>query len=110
METRPKSDPAFEALGNMDELNASLALAAEHSAIAGNGLSDMLATIQSLIIDASALVATPRDSSSARKIHRTGFPSWCTDQLEVGCAAVMGWGSAVAVRDSWQYRRRRVYC
>lgn len=83
METRPKSDPAFEALGSMDELNASLAIAAEHSALAGNGLSDMLATIQSLLMDASALVATPRDSSSARKISRTGFPTWCTDQLEV---------------------------
>lgn len=67
----------------MDELNACLALAAEHSAVAQNGLSEMLMTIQSLIIDASALVATPRDSSSARKISRTGFPTWCTDQLEV---------------------------
>ncbi|CAN0423203.1 unnamed protein product, partial [Laminaria digitata] len=82
METRPKSDPSFEALGNMDELNACLAIAVEHSALAGNGLSEMLLTIQSLIIDASALVATPRDSSSARKINRTGFPTWCTDQLE----------------------------
>eukprot|EP00903_Cladosiphon_okamuranus_P006560 g6408.t1 len=82
METRPKSDPSFEALGNMDELNASLALAVEHSVAAGNGLSEMLLTIQSLIIDASALVATPRDSSSSRKISRTGFPTWCTDQLE----------------------------
>ncbi|CAN0506690.1 unnamed protein product, partial [Scytosiphon promiscuus] len=51
METRPKSDPSFEALGNMDELNACLALAAEHSAMAQNGLSEMLMTIQSLIID-----------------------------------------------------------
>ncbi|CAM9455154.1 unnamed protein product, partial [Ectocarpus fasciculatus] len=83
METRPKSDPSFEALGNMDELNASLALAVAHSEIARNGLSEMLVAIQSLIIDASALVATPRDSSSARKINRTGFPTWCTDQLEV---------------------------
>lgn len=83
METRPKSDPAFEALGNMDELNASLALAAEHSALADNGLYEIIVTIQSLIIDASALVATPRDSSSARKISRTGFPMWCTEQLEV---------------------------
>lgn len=82
METRPKSDPSFEALGNMDELNACLAIAVEHSSLAGNGLAEMLLTIQSLIIDASALVATPRDSSSARKINRTGFPTWCTDQLE----------------------------
>ncbi len=84
METRPKSDPSFEALGNMDELNACLALAVEHSEAAGNGLSEMLLTIQSLIIDASALVATPRDNSSARKINRTEFPTWCTEQLEVG--------------------------
>lgn len=83
METRPKSDPAFEALGNMDELNASLALAAEHSALAENGLYEVIVTIQSLIIDASALIATPRDSSSTRKINRTGFPTWCTEQLEV---------------------------
>lgn len=83
METRPKSDAAFEALGNMDELNASLALAAQHSTLAGNGLSEMLLAVQSLLIDASALVATPRDSSSARKINRTGFPTWCTDHLEV---------------------------
>lgn len=82
METRPKNDASFDALGNMDELNACLALAAEHSSIAKNGLSEMLLTIQSLIIDASALVATPRDSSSARKISRTGFPTWCTDHLE----------------------------
>ncbi|CAM9825750.1 unnamed protein product [Ectocarpus sp. 12 AP-2014] len=82
MDTRPKSDPSFEALGNMDELNASLALAVAHSELARNGLSEMLVAIQSLIIDASALVATPRDSSSARKINRTGFPTWCTDQLE----------------------------
>ncbi|CAN0452305.1 unnamed protein product [Ascophyllum nodosum] len=82
MERRPKSDPAFEALGSMDELNASLALAAEHSELAENGLYEMLVTIQSLIIDASALVATPRDSSSVRKISRTGFPTWCTDHIE----------------------------
>ncbi|CAM9762157.1 unnamed protein product [Pylaiella littoralis] len=82
METRPKSDASFEALGNMDELNACLGLAAEHSSLAENGLTEMLQTVQSRIIDASALVATPRDSSSARKISRTGFPAWCTDQLE----------------------------
>ena len=90
MERRPKSDPAFEALGNMDELNASLALAAEHSELAENGLYEMLVTIQSLIIDASALVATPRDSSSVRKISRTGFPTWCTDHIEVRFDAARG--------------------
>lgn len=104
METRPKSDPSFEALGNMDELNACLALAVEHSAAAGNGLSEMLLTIQSLIIDASALVATPRDSSSARKINRTEFPTWCTDQLEVGAISIF----RVAGADSsfWAFGRR----
>lgn len=83
MERRPKSDDTFDALGNMDELNACLALAAEQCAISGNGLSEMLISIQSLIIDASALVATPRDTSSTKKISRTAFPTWCTDQLEV---------------------------
>lgn len=83
MERRPKSDAAFEALGNMDELNASLGLAAEHCAITENGLSDMIRTIQSLIMDASALVATPRDNSSERQINRTQFPPWCTETLEV---------------------------
>ncbi|CAB1121544.1 unnamed protein product [Ectocarpus sp. CCAP 1310/34] len=92
METRPKSDPSFEALGNMDELNASLALAVAHSELARNGLSEMLVAIQSLIIDASALVATPRDKSSARKINRTGFPAWCTDQLEVIAECGIGGG------------------
>lgn len=83
MERRPKSDPTFEAMGNMDELNACLAVAAEHSDIAANGLSDLLRRIQSLLFDAAALVATPRDNSSQQRIARTEFPHWCTEHLEV---------------------------
>ncbi|CAM9660493.1 unnamed protein product [Choristocarpus tenellus] len=82
LEKRSKGDAAFEALGSMDELNASLGVAVEHCRLAGNGLAGILREVQSLLIDASALVATPRSSSTERKIARTQFPSRCTTQLE----------------------------
>ncbi len=65
-------DKVFEALGTLDELNAALGVAREHSISAGNGLDVVLSEIQSLIIDLGAAVATP-PSSTEQKLKYVNF-------------------------------------
>ncbi len=65
-------DKVFEALGTLDELNAALGVAREHSISAGNGLDVVLSEIQSLIMDLGAAVATP-PSSTERKLKYVNF-------------------------------------
>jgi cob(I)alamin adenosyltransferase len=81
-ERRQKDDYAFQALGDTDELNAAIGLAREYCELSENGLHDMLATIQSRLFDVGAAIATPTDSTSARKKKYTEFSPNYTTELE----------------------------
>ena len=89
----------FEALGCIDELNASVGLAVEFleqearaaeaakRADAPRGIAQLagqLETIMSLLFDAGAAVATPRDSATASesRLRRTAFDAGQADRLE----------------------------
>jgi cob(I)alamin adenosyltransferase len=58
---RPKSDPRFEAIGTVDELNAAIGVARLHEAAAGSALSEALARIQNDLFDLGADLATLDD-------------------------------------------------
>ncbi len=69
---RSKGDKVFEALGTLDELNAALGVAREHSISVQNGLDVVLSEIQSIIMDLGAAVATP-PSSTEQKLKYSHF-------------------------------------
>ncbi len=80
-ERRRKDDPVFEALGDIDELNAAIGLARQHSHDSGfTILERQLEIIQSRLMDVSAHVATPRQQDVAEaKINRTEVETvWIT--------------------------------
>eukprot|EP01040_Poterioochromonas_malhamensis_P004436 gene4436-4755_t len=81
-ERRPKTDLFFHALGNVDELNASLGIAREHCLVSGNGLDEKIVEIQSRLFDVGAAIATPINNSSDEKLQYTKFPGQHTLQLE----------------------------
>eukprot|EP00981_Chlorochromonas_danica_P008185 scaffold2042_cov175-Ochromonas_danica.AAC.7 len=81
-ERRPKSDLIFHALGNQDELNASIGIAIEHCLEKNNNLSEMLIEIQSRLFDLGAAVATPLTCGNEKKVNYTRFPAEFTNQLE----------------------------
>jgi cob(I)alamin adenosyltransferase len=79
-ERRPKSDLTFEALGNTDELNAAVGLAAAHcQALDASGadlqaaLLPQLQAVQSCLLDIGSAVATPRSQSSDAQLARARF-------------------------------------
>ena len=76
-ERRSKSDACFEALGDVDELNAYLGLVRSHcTSDADNNeilLVDQLIEIQSRLFDVGANLATPRATSSTSKVIKTSF-------------------------------------
>eukprot|EP00048_Salpingoeca_helianthica_P000245 m.40262 g.40262 ORF g.40262 m.40262 type:complete len:224 (-) comp10296_c0_seq1:80-751(-) len=72
-ERRSKQDPVFQALGDLDELNSTIGIAAEHCEAAGNALVPALRDIQCCLFDAGALVATPRSTAAETKIAQTVF-------------------------------------
>jgi cob(I)alamin adenosyltransferase len=57
-ERRKKSDPRFEAIGTVDELNAYVGIARLHEATLGADLAAMLARIQNDLFDLGADLAT----------------------------------------------------
>ena len=74
-ERRSKDDLVFEALGNTDELNASLGVAKEYCISADNGLAPSLSIVQSRLLDLGSAIATPRtNTKSDARIERTSFP------------------------------------
>ncbi|KAF4029182.1 Cobalamin adenosyltransferase [Phytophthora infestans] len=83
-ERRPKNDAVFQALGDMDELNAQIGVAVEQARVAANAfLPPKLEQIQSRLFDLGACVATPLTSASETKQRRTGaFNDANVTQLE----------------------------
>lgn len=74
---RRKDDTVFTALGDSDELNAAIGLAAAHCATSGGergqSLLVQLQTVQSRLLDVGSAVATPRSESSSQRLERTSF-------------------------------------
>lgn len=83
-ERRRKDDLVFHALGDVDELNSAVGLAAEHcSAQQGlDSLCSQLATVQSRLLDVGSAVATPVSASSEAKVKRVQFDANSVDVLE----------------------------
>ena len=74
-ERRSKDDLVFEALGNTDELNASLGVAKEYCISADNGLAPSLSIVQSRLLDLGSAIATPRmNTKSDARMEHTSFP------------------------------------
>lgn len=99
-ERRPKDDEVFEALGDVDEVNAAIGLAREHvlalhaskggsSGGSASGpstgmaeLAEQLAEIQSRLLDVGSAVATPVTASSPEQLARVAFPPESAKALE----------------------------
>eukprot|EP01113_Clastostelium_recurvatum_P013116 TRINITY_DN16883_c0_g1_i1.p1 TRINITY_DN16883_c0_g1~~TRINITY_DN16883_c0_g1_i1.p1 ORF type:complete len:204 (-),score=47.16 TRINITY_DN16883_c0_g1_i1:285-896(-) len=80
---RSKSDAIFEALGNVDELNANLGVAREHIQIAGNQqVLAMIEEIQSILFDIGANIATPGSSATSAQKERMAFSDAHLPRLE----------------------------
>lgn len=71
-ERRSKTSEIFDALGNLDELNASLGLAAL-TITQYQDILLMVNTIQSRLFDVGSCVATPINSEDAEKVARMRF-------------------------------------
>ncbi|CAI5969519.1 unnamed protein product [Closterium sp. NIES-64] len=83
-ERRRKDDHVFGALGDVDELNSALAVAAEYCRVQGlKELCDQIAVIQSRLLDVGSVVATPPSSASAAKLQRVRFDPTAVDTLEL---------------------------
>lgn len=86
-ERRAKDDAVFEALGDVDELNAHMGMARElaSDSLHGSGVESLvsrLAQIQSRLLDAGSAIATPSDSGTPEQLARVVFPSEITRNLE----------------------------
>lgn len=71
-EKRDKDDIIFEALGTLDELNATIGIIREYIKNLED-IDNFLIIIQRNIFDIGAAVATPRTSSNENKIEKTRF-------------------------------------
>jgi ATP:cob(I)alamin adenosyltransferase len=85
-ERRPKDDDVFDALGDVDELNAHLGVAreclfAERPAQLGD-LLEQLGEIQSRLLDAGSAIATPLSASTPAQQARVQLPDDSTARLE----------------------------
>jgi ATP:cob(I)alamin adenosyltransferase len=81
-ERRGKDDDFFSALGDVDELNASVGLAREHCAGSSAALEAQLVEIQCRLLDVGSAIATPILTSSPAQLARAAFPSEVTASLE----------------------------
>jgi len=96
-ERRPKTDAAFAALGDVDELNSMIGVAREFVASGAESInessdvtkmtslasiSEQLQEIQSRLLDIGSAVATPVSSSSESKIQRVSFSEGHVEILE----------------------------
>ena len=87
-ERRSKTDAIFQALGDVDELNSAVGLArayvqeVEASAACLISVSEHLEETQSRLLDVGSAIATPVDSSSARKLAVVQFDATAPERLE----------------------------
>lgn len=81
-ERRHKTDGAFQALGDVDELNSLCGVAREYMRTLETERSEQLKTIQSRLLDVGSAVATPLENSSNGKLQRTSFDEGATADLE----------------------------
>ncbi|OMJ77916.1 hypothetical protein SteCoe_22391 [Stentor coeruleus] len=79
-ERRSKDDAVFQSLGNTDELNSFIGLAAVQCKN-HQDISNMLEFIQSRLLDVGSNIATPK-SSNHEKLARVGFKAEYVDNLE----------------------------
>ena len=79
---RPKDDVLFAALGDVDELNASIGLAREYCSAGAVGIESQLVEIQSRLLDVGSSIATPASTSTAAQLVRVTFPSGMAAKLE----------------------------
>ncbi len=68
-ERRPKSDPRFETIGTIDELNAHVGLARLHTAGAHGDLDAMLGRIQNDLFDLGADLAAPEKAGARERLR-----------------------------------------
>ncbi|KAK8813158.1 hypothetical protein WA158_002750 [Blastocystis sp. Blastoise] len=81
-ERREKTHPIFEALGDIDELGSFLGLSVEFATENEKILVDRIRTVQNILFDVCAAIATPRDTSKERTIKKTAFSNTHVKQLE----------------------------
>jgi len=84
-ERRSKADDVFAALGDVDELNSAVGVAAAHAAgLPGGGepLLAQLAWVQSRLLDVGSAVATPPSASRPDALARVAFPPSAAGELE----------------------------
>jgi cob(I)alamin adenosyltransferase len=79
-ERRAKTDPAFDALGNVDELNSLIGLC--RATCRHAELLKQLEWIQFMLFDLGSHLATPLSSANKAKLARAEFPSDASAQLE----------------------------
>lgn len=78
----PKTEIYFQALGDTDELNASLGLAREYCIQDQNGLDEKLTKIQSRLLDVGSSIATPLGISEDDQLERVHFDEEYVLELE----------------------------
>ena len=78
----PKYDHHFEALGHLDECNSFIGLAREYLDDSCEKIDSYLETVQCVLFDVNAAIATPLKSSSERKLSKTVFDEKNTKDLE----------------------------
>lgn len=81
-ERREKDDELFEALGDVDELNANIGLAREHCLLLDVGIEEALVELQSRLMDVGTAIATPLGSSTPSQLERAAFPAHVTQNVE----------------------------
>lgn len=74
----------FEALGDVDELNACIGVARAHCEAANSlkALDEQLASVQSRLLDVGSGVATPLDSATPEQLERAQFDDYHVTVLE----------------------------
>ena len=81
----PKNHPIIEAIGTIDECNSALGISLSHlpDQPEFNPYKEQLTIIQHALFDLGAALATPRTSSSEKKIAKTRFDQEEIDELEI---------------------------
>jgi len=79
---KKKSEDYFEALGDVDELNAQLGLVKEYTRHSNSNLTYCLEQIQCRLLDVGSAVATPLTTSSPTTIERVQFDKSAVQILE----------------------------